>query len=90
MAAKETYPSKLYYSISEVAEIAGVVLAGLLLWRSLCQWLGGMGIIVLGIAILPKLAVGGMQLLGAEAPGPVAHDRLSEPASCCHSEPAFE
>ena len=46
--------------------------AGLLLWRSLSQWLGGMGIIVLGIAILPKLAVGGMQLLGAEAPGPVA------------------
>jgi len=43
---------------------------GLLLWRSLTQWLGGMGIIVLGIAILPKLAVGGMELLGAEAPGP--------------------
>jgi trk system potassium uptake protein TrkH len=42
----------------------------LLLWRSLTQWLGGMGIIVLGIAILPRLAVGGMQLLGAEAPGP--------------------
>jgi len=44
--------------------------AGLLLWRSLTQWIGGMGIIVLGIAILPKLAIGGMQLLGAEAPGP--------------------
>nr|NIM01385.1 TrkH family potassium uptake protein [Acidobacteriota bacterium]NIM62270.1 TrkH family potassium uptake protein [Acidobacteriota bacterium]NIO59824.1 TrkH family potassium uptake protein [Acidobacteriota bacterium]NIQ30909.1 TrkH family potassium uptake protein [Acidobacteriota bacterium]NIQ85983.1 TrkH family potassium uptake protein [Acidobacteriota bacterium] len=44
--------------------------AGLLMWRSLTQWLGGMGIIVLGIAILPKLAVGGMELLGAEAPGP--------------------
>ncbi|MHC4990872.1 MAG: TrkH family potassium uptake protein, partial [Planctomycetota bacterium] len=45
--------------------------APLLLWRSLSQWLGGMGIIVLGIAILPKLAVGGMELLGAEAPGPL-------------------
>lgn len=44
---------------------------GILLWRSLTHWLGGMGIIVLGIAILPKLAVGGMELLGAEAPGPV-------------------
>jgi len=43
----------------------------LLLWRSLTQWLGGMGIIVLGIAILPKLAIGGMELLGAEAPGPM-------------------
>lgn len=46
-------------------------LPALLLWRSLTQWLGGMGIIVLGIAILPKLAVGGMELLGAEAPGPI-------------------
>lgn len=45
--------------------------AALLLWRSLTHWLGGMGIIVLGIAILPKLAVGGMELLGAEAPGPL-------------------
>jgi len=44
---------------------------GLVLWRSMTQWLGGMGIIVLGIAILPKLAVGGMELLGAEAPGPM-------------------
>ena len=42
-----------------------------LIWRSLTQWLGGMGIIVLAIAILPKLAIGGMELLGAEAPGPI-------------------
>ena len=42
-----------------------------LFWRSLTQWIGGMGIIVLGIAVLPKLAVGGMELLGAEAPGPI-------------------
>ncbi len=42
----------------------------LLLWRSMTQWFGGMGIIVLGIALLPKLAVGGMQLMDAEAPGP--------------------
>lgn len=46
--------------------------AGLILWRSLTQWLGGMGIIVLGIAILPKLNRGGIDLLSAEAPGPVA------------------
>lgn len=43
---------------------------GLVLWRSITHWLGGMGIIVLGIAILPRLSVGGMELLGAEAPGP--------------------
>ena len=44
---------------------------GLLMWRSLIQWLGGMGIIVLGIAILPFLGVGGMQLYKAEVPTPV-------------------
>lgn len=47
-----------------------------LFWRSLTQWLGGMGIIVLGLAILPFLGVGGMQLFEAEAPGPTK-DRLS-------------
>ncbi len=41
----------------------------LLLWRALSQWLGGMGIIVLAIAILPKLAVGGRPLMEAEVPG---------------------
>ncbi|MBU2488861.1 MAG: TrkH family potassium uptake protein [Proteobacteria bacterium] len=44
---------------------------GLLLWRSLIQWLGGMGIIVLSLAILPFLGVGGMQLYKAEVPSPV-------------------
>ncbi len=41
---------------------------GILLWRSLTQWIGGMGIIVLSIAILPMLGVGGMQLFKAEVP----------------------
>ena len=44
---------------------------GILLWRSLTQWLGGMGIIILSIAILPLLGVGGMQLYKAELPSPV-------------------
>jgi trk system potassium uptake protein TrkH len=52
-----------------------VVPESVLFWRSLTQWLGGMGIIVLGIAILPLLGVGGMQLFEAEVPGPTA-DRL--------------
>ena len=43
---------------------------GVLFWRSLTQWLGGMGIIVLVIAVLPYLGVGGMQLFKAEVPGP--------------------
>jgi trk system potassium uptake protein TrkH len=48
---------------------------GILLWRSQTQWLGGMGIIVLSIAILPFLGIGGMQLYRAETPSPVV-DRL--------------
>jgi trk system potassium uptake protein TrkH len=48
----------------------------LLLWRSLTQWLGGMGIILFTIAVLPLLGVGGMQLFKAEVPGPVA-DKLT-------------
>ncbi len=46
-----------------------------LFWRALTQWLGGMGFIVLSLAILPMLGVGGMQLFKAEMPGPTA-DRL--------------
>lgn len=49
---------------------------GVLLWRSLAQWLGGMGIIVLGLAVLPILGVGGMQLFRAEVAGP-AVDKLT-------------
>ena len=47
-----------------------------LFWRSLTQWMGGMGIIVLTLAVLPLLGIGGMQLFKAEAPGPQA-DKLT-------------
>jgi trk/ktr system potassium uptake protein len=43
---------------------------GLAMWRQLSQWLGGMGIIVLALAVLPRLRVGGRQLLESELPGP--------------------
>ncbi len=49
-----------------------VVPRALLLWRAMSQWLGGMGIILFTIAILPLLGIGGMQLFKAEVPGPVA------------------
>lgn len=55
---------------SVLTNIEGVS-KGLLFWRSLTHWLGGMGIIVLSLAILPFLGVGGMQLYKAEVPGPV-------------------
>jgi trk system potassium uptake protein TrkH len=48
----------------------------ILLWRSVTHWIGGMGIIVLGVAILPLLGVGGAQLFGAEVPG-ITVDRLA-------------
>lgn len=48
----------------------------ILLWRSLMQWLGGMGIIVLSVAILPMFGLGGMQLYSAEVTG-VSYDKLS-------------
>lgn len=49
----------------------------LLIWRQLSQWLGGMGIVVLAIAVLPKLRVGGRQLLQSELAGPTELERLA-------------
>ncbi len=45
--------------------------AALLFWRSLTQWIGGMGIILFAVAVLPLLGIGGMQLFRVEVPGPV-------------------
>src|SRR5699024_7918099 len=47
----------------------GLLPKSILFWRSLTHWIGGMGIIVLALAILPLLGVGGMQLFKAESPG---------------------
>ncbi len=57
--------------------------AGILFWRSLSQWIGGMGIIVLTVAIFPLLGIGGVELFVAEAPGPTSdklHPRIKETA----------
>ena len=56
---------------------------GILFWRNITQWIGGMGIIVLSIAILPVLGIGGMQLYAAEMPGPAPdklHPRITQTA----------
>ncbi len=50
---------------------------GILFYRQFLQWLGGMGIIVLAVAILPMLGVGGMQLYRAETPGPVKDSKMT-------------
>ncbi len=72
-----------FESMSGFSTTGATVITGLdaqapsiLFWRAMTQWLGGMGIIVLSLAILPFLGVGGMQLFEAEAPGP-QKDRLS-------------
>lgn len=60
-----------------------IVPKGVLFWRSTTHWIGGMGIIVLAIAILPLLGIGGMQLFTAEAPGISAdklHPRITDTA----------
>ncbi|WP_179343834.1 TrkH family potassium uptake protein [Winogradskyella ursingii] len=60
-----------------------IIPKGVLFWRSITHWIGGMGIIVLAIAILPLLGVGGMQLFAAEAPGPGGdklHPRITDTA----------
>ena len=78
------FSSALFETISAMTTTGGTVLVGLdnapesvNLWRHLLQWLGGLGIIVLAVAILPLLGVGGMQLYRAEMPGPMKEARLT-------------
>ncbi len=73
----------LFESTSGLTTTGATVLTGLdhlprsiLFWRSMQEWLGGMGIIVLAVAVMPLLGVGGMQLFRAETPGPVK-DKLT-------------
>ncbi len=68
----------LFESTSGLTTTGATILTGLdhlphsiLFWRSMQEWLGGMGIIVLAVAVMPLLGVGGMQLFRAETPGPV-------------------
>ncbi|GKS68446.1 trk system potassium uptake protein TrkH [Nitrosomonas sp. PY1] len=77
--------SKAYYeAVSGLTATGGTVLSGLdalptsiNLWRGEIVWLGGMGLIVLAVAILPLLGVGGRQLLNAEIPGPMKENKLT-------------
>ncbi len=85
-----TFTEAYFESISGFTTTGASVLSnieslpkGILFWRSLTQWMGGMGIIVLSIAILPFLGVGGMQLYKAEIPSPIVdklRPRISETA----------
>ena len=73
----------VFESISGLTTTGATVISGLdelpqsiLFYRQLLQWLGGMGIIVLAVALLPMLGIGGMQLYRAESPGPVKDNKL--------------
>ncbi|MDE2304233.1 MAG: TrkH family potassium uptake protein [Gammaproteobacteria bacterium] len=73
-----------FEAASGLTTTGGTVLSGLQylprsinLWRHLLSWLGGMGIIVLAVAILPMLGVGGMQIYRAEMPGPMKDSKLT-------------
>ena len=77
-----TYPEAFFEAISGFTTTGATILTdiealpkGILFWRSLTQWIGGMGIIVLAVAILPILGIGGMQLFQSEAPG-ISPDKL--------------
>jgi len=68
---------------STILDDIEVLPMSIIFWRSMTHWLGGMGIIVLAIAILPLLGIGGMQLFSAEAPGMSSdkiHPRISDTA----------
>ncbi len=77
LTANFSFPDAFFESVSGFTTTGASVIAdiealprGLLMWRALTHWLGGMGIIVLTLAILPILGMGGMQLYKAETTGP--------------------
>lgn len=78
------FSDAVFESISGLTTTGATVLSGLddlphsiLFYRQELQWLGGMGIIVLAVAVMPMLGIGGMQLYRAETPGPVKDNKLT-------------
>jgi len=79
-----SFTDAVFESMSGLTTTGATVLTGLdslpesiLFYRQQLQWFGGMGIIVLAVAVLPMLGVGGMQLYRAETPGPVKDTKLT-------------
>lgn len=79
-----SFTDSVFESMSGLTTTGSTVLTGLdelprsiLFYRQFLQWLGGMGIVVLAVAILPLLGVGGMQLYRAETPGPMKDAKLT-------------
>lgn len=83
-AATVTYTDSFFESFSALTTTGATVVVGLdslpkslLFYRQQLQWMGGMGIIVLAVAVLPMLGIGGMQLYRTETPGPVKDTKLT-------------
>ena len=79
-----SFTDAAFESLSALTTTGATVITGLdalpkslLFYRQLLQWFGGMGIIVLAVAILPMLGIGGMQLYRAESPGPIKDNKLT-------------
>ncbi len=78
-----SFTDALFESVSGLTTTGATVLSGLddmprsiLYYRQQLQWLGGMGIVAIAVAILPMLGIGGMQLYKAESPGPIKDNKL--------------
>jgi trk system potassium uptake protein TrkH len=79
-----SFTDAVFESVSGLTTTGATVIVGIddlpasiLYYRQQLQWLGGMGIIVLAVAVLPMLGIGGMQLYRAETPGPVKDNKLT-------------
>ncbi len=79
-----SFADAVFESISGLTTTGATVLSGLdkmpktfLLYRQFLQWMGGLGIVIFVVAVLPMLNVGGMKLLRAETPGPIKNDKLT-------------
>jgi trk system potassium uptake protein TrkH len=86
----DTYSDAIFETVSGLTTTGATILTdieatpkGILFWRSMTQWIGGLGIIVLTVAIFPLLGIGGIELFVAETPGPTSdklHPRIRETA----------
>lgn len=79
-----SFTDAVFESVSALTTTGATILTGLdampksfLMYRQFLQWMGGLGVVIFVVAVLPMLNVGGMRLLKAETPGPIKDDKLS-------------
>ncbi|MBE0351788.1 trk system potassium uptake protein TrkH [Pseudoalteromonas lipolytica] len=84
LVTKISFTDAVFESLSALTTTGATVLTGLdelpksfLMYRQFLQWMGGLGVVIFVVAVLPMLNVGGMRLLKAETPGPVKDEKLS-------------